>query len=314
MRMMTGEMLGCLEEILGAAHGEGVEVTLLKGCAAAVRYYPEPHLRTMGDVDLLVSDAQREPLERQLHHLGFEQNGDPEEIVARDHHHSLPFRLPANGLCLEVHTRPYPPHSPVAHAAGFSYDAITMRTESVAVGMQSARVLNHEQQLVYTATRWAEMINAERGMFPLLDAALLLRSRDGRLDWDAVCRLSDEPWAAGALVLMLTYLDRWSLAHVPTAVLSRLGNRDGVTNAIVRRLLHRLVTAYVMEGRRTGAILSKSNRRLVWSTLSAAKSPWTKLLELPVNLAFPPTERGRFGAAGVMRRLRTAVKAVRRSA
>jgi hypothetical protein len=314
MRMMTGEMLRCLEQILGAVRGEGVEVTLLKGSASALRYYPEPHLRTMGDVDLLVSDAQREPLERQLRALGFAQPGDPREALVRDHHHSLPFKHLSKGLYFEVHTRPYPSHSPLTRMAAFSYEAVTSRSESIAVGSQSAWVLNHEQQLVYTATRWAEMINAERGMFPLLDAALLLRSRGDRLDWDAVCRLSDEPWAAGAVALMLTYLDRRHLAQVPGAVLSRLANRDGVTNAIVRRLLHRLVNAYVMEGRRTGAILSRSNRRLIWSTLSAAKSPWAKLLELPINLVFPPTEKGRFGPAVVMRRVRTAVKAVRRSA
>ena len=171
--------------------------------------------------------------------------------------------------------------------------------------------MNHEQQLVYTATRWAEMIDAERGMFPLLDAALLLRACAGRFDWDEVCRLSDEPWAAGALVLMLTYLERCGLAQVPRSVLKRLGNRDGVTNAVVRRLLHQLVTTYVIQGRKPGTLLTARNRRLVWSTLAAAKSPWAKLLELPVNVIFPPTAHGRFDVARVIRRLRTVVRGVR---
>jgi len=305
MRMITAETLDCLEQIIGAARQAGVEVTLMKGCASALRYYPEPHLRTMGDVDVLVSDAQREPLEHQLRQLGFEQPGDPREALVRDHHHSLPFRHRSHGLWLEVHTRTYPSHSPLTHTPAFSYDAVTQRPESIAVGLQSARVLNHEQQLVYTATRWAEMINAERGMFPLLDAALLLRACAGRFDWDEVCRLSDEPWAAGALLLMLTYLERWDLALVPAAVLTRLGNRDRVTNAILRRLLHGLVTAYVMEGRPPGALLTKSNRRIIWSTLASAQPPWAKLLRLPANVMFPPTDHGRFDVAHVIRRLRT---------
>jgi putative nucleotidyltransferase-like protein len=312
MRMITAEMLGCLEQILEAARREGVKVTLLKGCAAALRYYPEPHLRTMGDVDLLVSDAQHERLERRLRELGFEQPGDPQEILTRHHHHTLPFRHPSNGFWFEIHTRPYPSHSPLHNLAGFSSETLSMRSESIAVGSQSVTVLNHEQQLVYTATRWAEMINAERGAFPLLDAALLLRSCDGRLDWNEIYRLADEPWAAGALVLMLTYLDRWHLAQVPRAVLSHLGNRDAVTNAVVRRLLHRLVTDYVIEGRRPGPVMTASNRRIVWSTLAAAKSPWVKLLELPFNVMFPPAEHGRFDGARVIRRFRTVVRAMRR--
>jgi hypothetical protein len=305
MQIVTGVILETVTEIVAIARKDGIEVTLLKGCASALRYYVEPHHRTMGDVDLLVSEAQREPLERELRGLGFFQPGDPREALIRDHHHSLPFKHRSHGLFLEVHTRPYPSHSPLTDAAGFTYDAVTTRPDSVAIGSETARVMNHEQQLVYTATRWAEMINAERGMFPLLDAALLLRSRVGKLDWDEVCRLSDDPWAAGALLLMLTYLDRWQLAQVPTPVLSRLGDRDRVTNAIVRRLLHGLVTAYVMEGRRPGAVLTASNRRVVWSTLASARSPWTKLFELPVNVLFPPGERGRFSVARLTRRVRT---------
>jgi len=311
MRLVTAVILETVEEIIASARHEGIEVMLLKGCASALRYHPEPHLRTMGDVDVLVSDAQRAPLERQLRELDFYQPGDPREALVRDHHHSLPFKHRSHGLWLEVHTRPYPSHSPLRNAPGFSYDAVMQRPASVTIGSEPVRVMNHEQQLVYTATRWAEMINAERGMFPLLDAALLLRSRDGQLDWDEVCRMSDDPWAAGALVLMLTYLDLWHLAPVPGTVLSRLDSRDGVTNAVVRSLLHRLVTTYVMQGRKPGALLTASNRRLAWSTLAAAKSPWVKLLELPVNVLFPPTDQGRFHPARVLRRIRTVSRNVR---
>jgi len=305
MQMMTGVILDTLADIIAAARRDGLEVTLLKGCAAALRYYHQPHHRTMGDVDLLVAEAQREPLERRLRELGFVQPGDPREALVRDHHHSLPFRHVTTGLWLEVHTRPYPPHSPLARRPGFSFEAVTERAETVAVGAKSARVMNHERQLVYTATRWAEMINAERGVFPLLDAALLLRARDGRLDWDDVCRIADDPWAAGALVLMLTYLNRCGLARIPRAILSRLATRDAMTNAVVRRLLHRLVTAYVMEGRPPGIVMTPSNRRIVWSTLVGARSPWRKLLALPVSVLFPPGYDGRFDTARFVRRVRS---------
>jgi hypothetical protein len=311
MRLVTGVILDTVEAIAAVARQDGLEVTLMKGCASALRYYPEPHMRTMGDVDLLVSEAQREPLEHRLRDMGFVQPGDPREALTRDHHHSLPFRHRSNGLYLEVHTRPYPPHSPLSRTPGFTYDAVTRRPESVAIGAETAQVMNHEQQLVYTATRWAEMINAERGVFPLLDASLLVRARNGHLDWDEVCRLADDPWAAGALLLMLTYLDRWQLAVVPSAVLKRLGHRDRVTNAVVRRVQHALVTAYVMRGRPAGAVLTASNRRIVWSTLAAAKSPWKKLLELPLKVLLPTDDEGRFDGSRIARRLGRIVRRVR---
>ena len=163
MQIVTGVILDTLADVIAAARRDGLEVTLLKGCASALRYYQHPHHRTMGDVDLLVAEPQREPLERRLRERGFVQPGDPREALVRDHHHSLPFRHETNGLWIEVHTRPYPPHSPLARLPGFSYEAVIERPENVAVGGESARVMNHEQQLVYTATRWAEMINAQRG-------------------------------------------------------------------------------------------------------------------------------------------------------
>jgi hypothetical protein len=308
MRVLTAVILETVEEIIDTSRHAGIDLMLLKGCASALLYYPEPHLRTMADVDMLVPEHHHAALESQLHGRGFERRS-PRSLAFYDHHHhTMPFWHPARNVWIEVHTRPYPPISPLANARQFSYDAVTTRPASVVVGAQTVRVMNHERQLVYVATRWAEMINAERGVFPLLDAALLLRSQSDHLDWDEVCRMSDDPWAAGALVLMLTYLDHWRLAQVPGAVLSRLANRDGVTNSIVRSLLHRLVTTYIMEGRKPGALLTASNRRLVWSTLVAAKSPWGKLLALPVNVIFPPAAQGRFSVASLIRRARTVVR------
>ena len=77
---MTAEMLDCLEQIIRAARQEGIELTLLKGCASALRYYPEPHLRTMGDVDVLVPERQREALERRVRKLGFERLAIPRRL------------------------------------------------------------------------------------------------------------------------------------------------------------------------------------------------------------------------------------------
>lgn len=46
-------LLYAQEEIIHLLQEEGVHPVILKGCAAAI-YYPQPELRTMGDIDLLV--------------------------------------------------------------------------------------------------------------------------------------------------------------------------------------------------------------------------------------------------------------------
>jgi hypothetical protein len=311
MRVLTAVILEAVEEVIAISREAGIELMLLKGCSSALRYYPEPHLRTMADVDVLVPEHHHATLESQLHARGFERRSPRSAAFYDRHHHTMPFWHPARNVWIEVHTRPYPPVSPLANAKAFSYDAVTARPASIAVGDETVRVMNHERHLVYTATRWAEMIKAESGIFPVLDAALLLRSCDGQLDWDEVCVLAEEPWSAGAVLLLLTYLDQMHLAQIPETVLRRLADRDRFTNAVVRRLLHRLVTSAVMEGQRAG-LLTGGNRRLVWSTLAAAKSPWAKLIELPLNIVLPPTVYGRFDVARVIRRVRTAARILRR--
>jgi hypothetical protein len=67
-----------------------------------------------------------------------------------------------------------------------------------------------------------------------------------------------------------------------------------------------------MEGRQPGALLTPGNRRIIWSTLTSAKTPWAKLLELPFNVVFPPTHHSRFEVARLLRRVRTASRGIRR--
>ena len=164
------------------------------------------------------------------------------------------------------------------------------RASDVAViGDEKARVMNHELQLVYTSTRWAETLKAGRGVFPILDVALLLRAKGDTLDWDRVCRIVDASWAATAASAMLTYLNRWQLAVVPVDVLRRLAPRGKVANRVMHDVLNRLITTFVIEGARPGAILTPSNLRIIWSTLLRDESPWANFLALAPTSHFRRT-------------------------
>ena len=161
----------------------------------------------------------------------------------------------------------------------------------------------------YTATRWAQMINPERGVFPMLDAALLLRGHRAEIDWSKVYALVERSWGATGLLLLLEGLSRSRLADVPTAVLDRLEKEDQFSNRFLRTLLHRLVSFANFEGRAPGVFLTEHTLRIIWSTLVRPAPPLGKLLGLPVNLAFPAATHGRFDPAKALARL---LKAVRR--
>ena len=52
-------------------------------------------------------------------------------------------------------------------------------------------------------------------------------------------------------------------------------------------VLNRLVTAFVMEARLPGSILTPSNLRIIWSTLLRPGSPWVNFLALGTEHRIP---------------------------
>jgi hypothetical protein len=76
-------------------------VLLVKGAEVA-RHYPDPALRSFGDLDLIVPDAQRS--QQQLLEAGFELCG--EAWVYENIHHLRPLRIRELPLIVELHHEP----------------------------------------------------------------------------------------------------------------------------------------------------------------------------------------------------------------
>lgn len=87
-----------LERVRAAYDGE---IIPLKGPAVAARF-PDPALRSFGDLDLLVANAA--DAQASLLAAGFEEVGDPALYV--DIHHLRPLCWPGLPLVVEIHSRP----------------------------------------------------------------------------------------------------------------------------------------------------------------------------------------------------------------
>lgn len=308
-RVMTADMLDALTDLLRLSAEAGCHPVLMKGCATCLQYYPEPHLRTMGDLDLLVGSDEWLRIEPLLRADGFEDtHGTLPRSWYEGHHHSVPLWHPQRRIWIELHTRLYPPWSPLAAEERLSPKAINESLTPIELGGQEVRVFNHELQLVYTATRWAQMPSLQRGAFPILDLALLIAMHGGTLDWQRTCAMVDGTWGATALRLMLTYLDRWELARVPAPVLLHLARQDRFTNRAAIAVLHGLITTFVIEGRPLGRVISSRNWRTAWSTIVGPSSPWTKPFRLAAGIAFPVSERDTFSGPRVHRRVWAAMR------
>ena len=100
-RVIMAEHLEAMCEIIDACDGR-LPLTLLKGISIAEEYYPEPHLRLMRDIDILLPKQCFPAVKTVLEQLGYRQEDHPAALYA-NHHHAAPFFHEEKNVWVEVH-------------------------------------------------------------------------------------------------------------------------------------------------------------------------------------------------------------------
>lgn len=95
-------LMEALRDTLRVLNSHGIAVLLLKGAASlADDLYPDPGIRILGDVDILVSADRVEESSTLLLACGFEREAFSN--LPLGHHHLQPLRHSATGMFLELH-------------------------------------------------------------------------------------------------------------------------------------------------------------------------------------------------------------------
>lgn len=97
-RALFGHLLDVQDEMLSVLEAKGIPTVILKGAAAGM-LYPDPGLRSYGDIDFMVSPADFKRARAALVAAGFE--GKDDDGVC-DHH----VGLDKDGVRLELHWEP----------------------------------------------------------------------------------------------------------------------------------------------------------------------------------------------------------------
>jgi hypothetical protein len=311
-RVVVGEILDALEAILASSGAMAGEITLLKGVSLAQFLYPEPHLRPMGDIDLLVTEGARVELESLLRRLGFRQQSSLPAEFYEAHHHSMPFLHEEKRLCVEVHTALVSPCA-AAHDRIFSGRHVSSQIEPASSRGHRTNRLSAELELAYTCTHWA----MERGCFgggvvPLVDLIHQVTKRGGELDWDRLLSDLRASHAATHVRLALAYLTRHEVIDLPSGVVEALAATQRYPLGHNESILQRLVDRYAMEGTRFGRLRTSNNVRSVWDALLQPRSSWVNLLSVAWNVLFPPRNPQRFSPSFQLGRLTSAARSKRR--
>jgi len=312
-RVLTGVLLDALDEILAASTELTRNITLLKGVSLCRRHYPEPHHRTMGDIDLLVPPELRPKLESLLKDLGYSQQSEYPEEFYTTHHHSMPFFHPEKRVWVELHVSLFSRAATVANDRVFSREHVETQIRASTRRDLPANYLSDELNIVYICSHWAESFNRVRGLIPMLDILYILKNRGATFDWDKALASLEGSVASSHLYLMLSFLERHNLVSVPSEVLQKLSRLQKILNHANRVILYRLLNTYFIKGESFTSIASESNISILWKTLLMPSSPVINLLRVPWHLLFPPTNAQHMNPIFQLHRIRSAMGIDRKS-
>jgi len=232
-----------LEQLLEALDSAGVQVVLLKGAALFKTVYPNPGLRTMGDLDLWVRD-QLESAKEALGSLGYVAHSKADRPAALQEafggETQMTNSAPRTGL-VELQLKVFPGEW-LRYAA--QIDEAPVWERGVPVDGMRARQLAPEDTVFHVCLHFA--INHQLsgfGLRPLLDLELMRNA--WQIDWDVVVQRARDWRVATATWLVLDLL-----ASVFGDGDGRLPLRALCPSSLRRRILGRFASARsLLEGR-----------------------------------------------------------------
>ena len=186
-RVLFAHLLNVQDEVLGVLDSAGIKAVILKGAAAGM-LYPDPALRSYGDIDFMVSPDNLKKARSVLLAAGF--TGEDDEGVS-DHH----VGLEKDGVHLELHWRP----NGIPQGAGKErLDALFLDALAHA---ETATVQGHEFPVFPTMTNGVVLLLHARkhlahgglGFRQVIDWMMFARTYLTGEGWDEFRRLLDDP-------------------------------------------------------------------------------------------------------------------------
>jgi len=281
-KITTPELHDAMAEITDACRGCVDALTLLKGISIC-HLYPQPHLRPMRDLDVLVAVDDLPILESLLLKLGYIQKSEnPPEFYER-HHHSMPFFHPEKRVWVEVHRQIFPSATAVASDWVFSPQNVATQLRPLKFQARRVNCLSDELCLVYIASHWASDLKVIAGMIGMLDAIHLLRNR--AIDWKLLLTWVRGSIASTHLYLLLTYLDHYGLIDVSPEILHQLFLQQRSFGRLNLRIVHTLIDYHLVEGNHFESEFSRRNLAILWQFLLLQGRPSRNLTLALWNLA-----------------------------
>jgi len=233
-RFARGQGLRWLKAVADA----GIEVVCLKGFAAALSVYPDPDLRGMGDIDILVRERDIGALVRALTAHGFkfkESAGTPIWGLASTASFH-PFVAPDKRFVFDLHV--HPDADPIHR--GLTTEAVFAGARTIDVNGVAVRIPSGPHFLLLAIANAARDKLGADAVKSVADAFAYLTRTTLDPGWDEIVAAARRGGFIRTLRAMLAFLARLGVpsARFPAGFSLRLG-------AVARAELDRAVADYV---------------------------------------------------------------------
>ena len=305
-RVLTAALMSHVVDVLAFFQANGVAAVALKGVSYANRYYAEPHLRVMGDVDVLLPDGNTIAAERLLEARGLQKEFPAPAIDYEKHIHSAPLFDPEGDYWIELHRRLIPRTFDASREAPLDLGDVDRHLATITPGGTTVAVFSPEFELVYLAVGWcrdlANGFAATRAQRGLADMVVLLKATEQNLDWDQVLRWARMSQIGACVYVMLSFLHRIDAFDDQNRVCRQLSKQQPYVGPRNAALIHQSLDRHVLTFGNFGRFWRESVNQLLIATLLRKHPAWRNLAVLPANLLFPPDTSARFSPGRLLQR------------
>ncbi len=205
-----------LAQVLQALAEAGVSTLVVKGAAMGA-YYPDPALRSYGDLDVVVPHHQLEQAATALSRIGY-RGSDQKQWRLAHHFHLSPLHSEDGRLTVEIHWQLARPNQPWT----LPMEELWARAIPWSVAGQPTLRLDAVDTVLYLSLHTLIHHLARLGLRPLCDLRQVIKDW-GPLEWQALVRRAVEYRLARAVYLMLRLAEQILQVTVPAQVKEGLG-------------------------------------------------------------------------------------------
>lgn len=227
-RVIYGQLERAAAELAGVLQDVGVVPTFLKGISTSYEFYAPPHLRVMGDIDILIERSEVELVMTKVADLGYEITEKQWRWYRKHEDPHLPAAFnPKTGVTIEVHTGLIGAADFYAGEPVFQSDIFTAhKVEFEYEGTRVAR-FTPQYQFIYTVSKWSADAGWAENLTNINDVIHILKKYESEFDWPTLSRwISASPYLIPITVALLHFLEQADIITVSPRLRDALFGAD----------------------------------------------------------------------------------------